>query len=427
MAPTASTVNPTLRMDEEVAAGAQAGGPEAKKRQKTGTAPGMYKVSNNFARRYPARNANKQTGNTSPSILVPSDDEDLGEGEKPTAKVAPKKADDNLEEKDEEDTKPAAKGTSTGAYESDNDMPDALHYGMQELFHKTEIPGTVAYLCMAVAARMYGDDDDDTNTAKFGGIVASLRDEETALTMALSPETAGQLYLTQIGGNAYFSVLHGLQRWPQTSSVNDGLVVAFEGEIDDKGIPAMFRLEEDETSLFLLEGLEDIEPGLISAFYHAKNAKGEFSRDDKIFDYAIASDEGIWVPRMTPIPAMWAPLFFDKPDMGTTCRRIEDLIRGTDPNQRNIFEPVLAGVAYSCLQSKTARESAMGTEWKRIPRSKHNREVITGLWEKAQSEQGADTGDGIGTQRKNPPEDDIETQTRTTREDTSCRHAILAG
>ena len=55
-------------------------------------------------------------------------------------------------------------------------MPDALHYGMQELFHKTEIPGTVAYLCMAVSTRKYGDDN-DINTAKFGGIVAGLRHE----------------------------------------------------------------------------------------------------------------------------------------------------------------------------------------------------------------------------------------------------------
>jgi hypothetical protein len=52
----------------------------------------------------------------------------------------------------------------------------------------------------------------------------------------------------------------------------------------------------------------------------------------------------------------------------------------------------------------------MGTEWKRIPRSKHNREVITDLWEKAQSEQGADAGDDFGTQRKNPPEEVTELQ-----------------
>jgi hypothetical protein len=335
------------------------------------------------------RVANKETGHTSPlSVLVPSDDDELAEGDKkPAAKRAPKKADNDLEEADKEDAKPAAKGGSTGDYDSDDDMPDALQYGMQELFDKAKIPGTVASFCMVVAARMYGDGDNDTNTAKFGGVVANLGDEETALMMALSPETAGQPYLTRIGSNAHFSVLYGLQRWPQTSSVTDGLVVAFEGEIDDEGIPALFCLEEDEGSLFLLMGLEDIEPGLISAFYHAKNSKGEFHRGDKFFDYAIESEEGIWVPRMTPIPALWAPMFLDKPDMGTACRRIEDLIRGTDASHQNIFEPVLAGVAYSCLQSKSVQESYLGTEWKRIPRSRHNREVITDLWAKAQSKQ----------------------------------------
>ena len=405
-------MNPTLRMDDGGAAGAGAGDPDAKKRQKTGTATDNYKVSNNFPRRYPVRAANNEPGHTSPSVLVPSDDDELADGDKkPAAKRTSKKADNDVEEAEKEASKPAAKGGSTGAYDSDDDVPDALQYGMQALLDKAEIPGTVASFCMEVATRMYGDDDDSAgaNTAKFGGIVASLRDEETALMMALSPETRGQPYLTRIGGNAHFSVLYGLQRWPQTSSVTDGLVVAFEGEIDNEGIPAMFRLEEDEGSLFRLTGLEDIEPGLISAFYHAKNAKGEFHRDDKFFDYATASEEGIWVPRMTPIPAMWAPMFLDKPDMGTTCRRIEDLIRGTDASHRTIFEPVLAGVAYSCLQDGSVQESYLGTEWKRIPRSKHNREVITDLWAKAQSNQNAEAEDDVDVLGTIPPRDDIET------------------
>ena len=408
-------------MDEEGAAGARAGDPDAKKR-KTETAMVKYKVSNNFSRRYPVRDANKETGHTSPTTtLVPSDDDDpADEDKKPAAKRPSKKADNDLEGADEEDTKPAAKGTSTDFDDLDDYMPEELRYGMQELFDMTEVPGTVASFCMAVHKRMYGsgdddanmyDGDDDANTAKFGGIVASLRDEETALTMALSPQIAGQPYLTRIGGNAYFSVLYGLQRWPQTSSVMDGLVVAFEGEVDSEGIPAMFRLEEDEDSLFILTGLEDIEPGLISEFYHAKNSKGEYHRDDKFFDYAIASEEGIWVPRMTPIPALWAPMFLDRPDMGTTCRRIEELIRGTDTSQRNIFEPVLAGVAHACLQSKGVRESYMGTEWRRIPRSKRNQEVITDLWAKAQPGQEAVAYEEAEIQGTNPPpKNDIESQ-----------------
>ena len=76
MAPTASTMNPTLQMDKEDTAGARAGGPEAGKRQKTE----HYKISNNFACCNPARDA-REAGNTSPSV-VPSDDEDIPDGEK---------------------------------------------------------------------------------------------------------------------------------------------------------------------------------------------------------------------------------------------------------------------------------------------------------------------------------------------------------
>ena len=94
MAPTAATMNPTLQMDVGDAAGARAAGPEAGKRSKTGNTSGNYRVSNNFPRRYPSREATAASGivgstrATSPS-LVPSEEEDLT---------------------DDEDTKPAAKG-----------------------------------------------------------------------------------------------------------------------------------------------------------------------------------------------------------------------------------------------------------------------------------------------------------------------------
>ena len=124
-------MNPTLRMDDGGAAGAGAGDPAVKKRQKTGTATDNYKVSNNFPRRYPVREANKDTGHTSPlSVLVPSDDNELADGDKkPAAKRTPKKADNDIEEAEKETSKPAAKGGSTGAYNSDDDVPDAVYQG----------------------------------------------------------------------------------------------------------------------------------------------------------------------------------------------------------------------------------------------------------------------------------------------------------
>ncbi len=71
---------------------------------------------------------------------------------------------------------------------------------------------------------------------------------------------------------------------------------------------------------------------------------------------------------------------------------------------------MLAGVAYSCLQSGSVQESYLGTDWKRIPRSKHNREVITDLWAKAQSNQNAGAEDDVDILGTIPPRDDIETQ-----------------
>ena len=84
MAPTAAKMQLTLRMDGESAAGAGAGGPEAEKRQKTGS--GSYKVSNNFARRSARGASDPAKGSTSPS-LVPSDDDEAAAGAKPSAKL----------------------------------------------------------------------------------------------------------------------------------------------------------------------------------------------------------------------------------------------------------------------------------------------------------------------------------------------------
>ncbi len=74
----------TLRMDGEGAAGARAGGPEAEKRQKTGS--GAYKVSNNFARR-PSRGASDPAKDTTSPSVVPSDDEEVANCAKPAAKL----------------------------------------------------------------------------------------------------------------------------------------------------------------------------------------------------------------------------------------------------------------------------------------------------------------------------------------------------
>ena len=48
---------------------------------------------------------------------------------RPNARPRRQKADNDIEEAEKETSKPAAKGGSTGAYNSDDDVPDAVYQG----------------------------------------------------------------------------------------------------------------------------------------------------------------------------------------------------------------------------------------------------------------------------------------------------------
>ena len=191
------------------------------------------------------------------------------------------------------------------------------------------------------------------------------------------------------GSGAYkvSSVLHGLQRWParKATSVLDDRVVAFEGEIDgDEDAPAMLQFKGGNAELFQLVELEHIEPRLFASFYHGQDLLEEFGRDTKFFDYARGADSGQYVSRLTPIPTMWAPFFLDDPNMGTTFRRVLELIRGVPRAQRHLFELLLRGVSYACLQDRDLEEAALATEWKQVPRTKQGRDTISWLWVQTQ-------------------------------------------
>jgi hypothetical protein len=389
MAPTAAKMQLTLRMDGESAAGAGAGGPEAEKRQKTGS--GSYKVSNNFARRSARGASDPAKGSTSPS-LVPSDDDEAAAGAKPSAKLTYDKDDDEEALTDDGDKKPAAKSDDGKAMDVDDDDDDdeydygVLPHGMQLLAEQAEVPGTVAAYLVGAAEKWYGAND-VASVEKFGDVVAALRDEGNALDFVLDPENAGLTFLARIKGNRHFSLLHGIQRWParKAASVLDGRVVAFEGEIDgEDDAPAMLHFRGNDAELFQLVELERIQPRLFSSFYHGKDLLKEDGRDTKFFDYGRRATSGEYVSRLTPIPLMWAPFFLDEPNMGTTFRRVLDLIRGVDRAHRHLFELLLRGVSYACLQDESVEEAALATEWKRVPRTKQGRETISRLWVQTQ-------------------------------------------
>ncbi len=85
--------------------------------------------------------------------------------------------------------------------------------------------------------------------------------------------------------------------------------------------PDVWRFERRDEDLFRLKGFEEIEPRPVSKFYHTTD-----SHNNTCFSEARRGDEGLWVGSLIPIPMMWAPFFLDYPNMGTTYRRVEDLV-----------------------------------------------------------------------------------------------------
>jgi hypothetical protein len=204
----------------------------------------------------------------------------------------------------------------------DKSEPNELGFGMQELYKWMVVPGTSATRFAAAASQTYSSQKDWAD--KLGSFVAGLRVEDSALKTALAPAAAGQTYLAIIGGSETFFVLHGLQQWPksQRSRVNDGQIVAFEGKtVQDNQPPDVWRFERSDEDLFNLKGFEEIEPLPVSKFYCTMDA-----HNDMFFAEVRRGDEGLWVGSLIPIPMMWAPLFLDYPNMGTTYRQVEDLV-----------------------------------------------------------------------------------------------------
>ncbi len=147
----------------------------------------------------------------------------------------------------------------------DESEPDELGFGMQELYEQMMLPGTSAARFLAAASQTYSSQEDWAD--EFGSFVAGLRVGDLALETALAPAAAGQTYLAIIGGNETFFVLHGLQRWPimKRFSVNDGRIVAFEGEtVQDNQPPDVWRFKRSDEDFFCLEGFEEIEPRPVS-------------------------------------------------------------------------------------------------------------------------------------------------------------------
>jgi hypothetical protein len=236
------------------------------------------------------------------------------------------------------------------------------------------VPGTMAW---RFAATINSLDAKDDWAEEYGSLVARLLNERTAVETALSPAAKTQTYLALTPQANTFIVLHGLHRWtanPPSRSVNEGRLMAFEGEtLGKKGHnpPDLMRFEEEEGQLFKRCSLKPIDLDRIANFYDGTFPK----RDTAWFGEAKFDKEaGTRLGRLIPIPTAWAALFLDYPNLATALRWVRALISSVKMERLGNFKLLAYSMAYACFLLPETEDytSVLAADWKRLPNSKLN-------------------------------------------------------
>ncbi len=267
--------------------------------------------------------------------------------------------------------------TAPGGNGEDNfdNTPEPLPHGMADLQAAMAVEGTMAFWFADVtnASDIADDWADD-----YGAFVANLYDEADAVAMALSPAARLQAYLAMLSNADTFVVLHGLHRWvtvPPSQSVNEGKLVAFEGETlgeDGREPPDLLRFDGKENDLFMPLSLSKIDLTQVTSFYD-----GSFPHhDDKWFDVATLDKiKGVRLGHLIPIPTAWAAMFLDYPNVGTALRQVQVLISLVAIEKLENFRLLAYSMAYASflLPDSTDSTSVLELDWKRLPHVNCNR------------------------------------------------------
>ncbi len=218
--------------------------------------------------------------------------------------------------------------TTPGGNEEDNfdNTPEPLPHGMADLQAAMAVEGTTAFRFADVtnASNIADNWVDD-----YGAFVANLYNKVDAFAMALSPAARLQAYLAMLPNTDSFTVLHGLHRWvtvPPSRSVNEGKLVAFEGETlgEDVREPLdLLQFDGKENNLFTPLSLSKIDLTQVTSFYN-----GSFPHhDDKWFDIATLNKiEGVRLGHLILVSTAWAAMFLDYPNVRTALRQVQALI-----------------------------------------------------------------------------------------------------
>ena len=255
-----------------------------------------------------------------------------------------------------------------------DDEAESLPHGMADLRKAMTVEGSAAF---RFADAVDPSDWEDDWADQYGAFVASLHDEEMALSLAFAPAAKAQTYLALLPNSDFFVVLHGLHRWvttPPSRSVNEGKLVAFEGEtLGQNGTepPDLLRYEGDEADLFGMLSLERIDLAQVANFYENPGP-----RDTKWFDDAVLEDfnGGVRLGRLVPIPTVWAAMFLDYPNIGTALRRTRALISSVPLDKVENFKLLAYSMTYATflIPDSPDLSSVLHLDWKRLPRGKSN-------------------------------------------------------
>ena len=207
---------------------------------------------------------------------------------------------------------------------------------MDALEHLMYSEGTVAsvFACTISQAHLASKTPGEDALAAMDDIFHG--DEEPdpgAVTAAMQPDAASaRAYLVVMNGDVVFTLLYHLQRMDQDIRPGDPIanqIVAFEGDIRPQGpSPNVAVFNQAEDTLFLWFNLT---PACLSEThkYYSSRAKGNDQNNTFVVDPSITVKVTGAVTRLIPIPLEWAPMFLDRPNFGTSFRRVFDLLDST--------------------------------------------------------------------------------------------------
>jgi hypothetical protein len=140
-----------------------------------------------------------------------------------------------------------------------------------------------------------------------------------------------------VNGDGSFLVLHNLARFEEPAGMRSwarGHIVVFKGKVQDNfGLPRLLQFDELDNKLFALDLFPMPALHSTALFYH-QDRENDLHFHNKVVP---PRTRGPRYSRLIPVPTEWAPWFLDKPDLGTTFRRLIFLMKEAERDDTELL------------------------------------------------------------------------------------------